>query len=202
MEIYKYIKGYEGLYQISNYGNVKSLPKSDGNGNRERLLKQEVIIYNHTNYRRVTLSKDGITKRFQVHRLVGFYFINNYENKPNINHIDNNGENNHVSNLEWVTHSENMLHAQKQGRLFNAQNKGRETQRKTHDIKTKEKMVKLLGDNFIEIKNVGSRKYVYYTCEICNDITKSRSDSLLLRKGIVCNSCSRTSKFKIKGYKN
>lgn len=48
MEEYKDIPNYTGLYQISNLGNVKSLPKGDGNGNKERLLKQEIIVRNHT----------------------------------------------------------------------------------------------------------------------------------------------------------
>lgn len=116
IEIYKDIQGYEGLYQVSNLGEVKSLPKGDGNGNRERLLKQEVLQREHTNYRRVTLSKDGVTKRFQVHRLVAKAFIPTSDTTLHINHIDNNGENNTYTNLEWVTHSQNMLHSSKQGR--------------------------------------------------------------------------------------
>lgn len=115
-EIYKDIKEYEGLYQISNLGNVKSLPKGDGNGNRTRVLKQEVMVYNHTTYRRVTLSKNGKVKRFSVHRLVADTFIPNIDNLPVVNHIDNNGANNNVENLEWVTHEGNMAHSAVQGR--------------------------------------------------------------------------------------
>ncbi len=115
-EIFKDIKGYEGLYQVSNLGNVKSLPKGDGNGNRERLLKQEVIRRNHTNYRRVTLSKGGVVKRFQVHRLVALAFIPNPTSLPHINHINNNGEDNRTNNLEWCTPVTNMAHSANQGR--------------------------------------------------------------------------------------
>ena len=115
-EIFKDIQGYEGLYQVSNLGNVKSLPKGDGNGNRERLLKQEVISKNHTSYRRVTLSKEGKTKRFQVHRLVAQVFLPNPSNLPFVNHVDNNGSNNTLSNLEWCTHEHNMQHSANQGR--------------------------------------------------------------------------------------
>ena len=116
IEIYKDIPNYEGSYQVSNYGNVKSLPKSDGNGNQERLLKQENVKASHTNYSRVTLSLKGKTKRFQVHRLVALTFLPNPDNKPHVNHIDNNGKNNHVSNLEWCTHIENMQHSASQNR--------------------------------------------------------------------------------------
>ena len=122
-EIYKDILGYEGLYKISNTGKVKSLPKSDGNGHRTRLLKQEIISRDHTNYRRVTLSLNGETSRFSVHRLVADAFLEK-SYKPIVNHKDNNGENNLYTNLEWVTHEENMMHAQNQWRLFEAQSKG------------------------------------------------------------------------------
>lgn len=115
-EIFKDIPNYEGLYQVSNLGNVKSLPKGDGNGNRTRLLKQEIISANHTSYRRVTLSKEGKVKRFQVHRLVALVFLSNPEDKPHVNHIDNDGSNNIVTNLEWCTAQENMAHSSSQSR--------------------------------------------------------------------------------------
>ena len=116
VEIYKDIPGYEGLYQVSNLGNVKSLPKGDGNGNREKLLLQEVVKRNHTNYNRVILFREGETELFQVHRLVAEAFIPNPDNKPHVDHIDNNGKNNAADNLEWCTLSENMAHSSLQGR--------------------------------------------------------------------------------------
>jgi len=119
--VFKDIVGYEGLYQVSNTGIVKSLDKAPSYKGHSYLkgreLKQEITKKSHTDYRRVTLSKNSKTERFLVHRLVADAFIPNIDNKPHVNHIDNNGSNNHYSNLEWVTHSENMLHAQKQGRL-------------------------------------------------------------------------------------
>lgn len=130
MEIWKDIEGYEGLYQISNLGNVKSLARVIINKHGkeqtypEKLLTPDVYVTNYSNYLRVTLSKNHNTKRYSVHRLVAEAFIPNPENKTHVNHIDNNAENNFVENLEWCTHSENMLHAQKQGRLFASQSKG------------------------------------------------------------------------------
>ena len=129
MAVWKDISGYEGLYQVSDEGSVKALARSVTNkrGNLqhypERVLKTDKTVMSNSTYHRVTLSKNHVTTRFLVHRLVAEAFIPNPLNKPMINHIDNDAENNHVANLEWVTHSENMLHAQSQGRLFHSQSK-------------------------------------------------------------------------------
>lgn len=194
MEIFKNIIGYEGLYQVSNFGRVKSLPKGDGNGYRERILIQEIVHKNHTNYRRVTLSKNGKTKRFQVHRLVGIHFIKNDKNKPQINHLDNNGENNHYLNLEWATANENMQHSEKQGRLDEAHKKGARAIKLKKDAETLKAMNLLLGERLEDIKYIQGRKYVYYVCKICSESTKCRKDSILLKKGGICNSCARRNK--------
>jgi len=144
VEIWKPIKGYEDLYEVSNYGRVRSLDRNVTQKNGKRMfypgkyLKYDIITRKHTNYHRVILSKEHKIKRYSIHRLVAEAFIPNPENKPHINHIDNNGENNRVNNLEWVTHSENMIHAQKQGRLFKTQSKAGKIAGK----KAKEKVIK------------------------------------------------------------
>ena len=123
--IWKNIQNYEDLYQISSTGLVKSLERKIIIYNKEVLLKEKILKQDDTKgYKRVTLSKNGKTKRFLVHRLVATHFLKNLENKPMVNHIDNNPSNNNLNNLEWVTHSENMIHAQKQNRLFNSQSLG------------------------------------------------------------------------------
>ena len=106
-EIYKDIIGYDGAYQISNFGNVRTF-NADSKG--PRLLTLDGL------YKRAKLHKNGIATRFLVHRLVATHFIPNPENKPFVNHIDNDPSNNHISNLEWCTQSENMQHSIKQGR--------------------------------------------------------------------------------------
>ena len=121
---YKDIPGYEGLYQVSNTGLILSFPKGDGNGYKLRILKPDLIVRNHTTYQRVTLSKDGKTKRYQIHRLVAASFIPNPDNKPIVNHKDNNGQNNHKDNLEWSTFKENMEHSSSQGRQDSARSLG------------------------------------------------------------------------------
>lgn len=102
-EEWKPIKGYEGIYEVSNMGRVKSLHRSQG-----RILKQ----YTQDNgYVKVNLSKNGTHNTKRVHRLVATAFIPNPHNKPEVNHIDGNKENNNVDNLEWCTREYNVRHA-------------------------------------------------------------------------------------------
>lgn len=105
-EEFKSIKGYEGTYEISNYGRVKSLKF-----NREKILKPVLI----NGYPTVMLCKNGIAIRFDIHRLVAEMFLNKSEEKNEVNHIDGNPQNNKVTNLEWCTHLENVRHAFKTG---------------------------------------------------------------------------------------
>lgn len=113
-EVWKDVKGYEGIYQVSNLGKVKSLEryqkdKSQRNRHyKERILK---LMKNKYGYLIVDLKKDGRRKASTVHRLVAVAFISNPENKPCINHIDGNKQNNSIQNLEWCTYHENLIHA-------------------------------------------------------------------------------------------
>lgn len=103
-EIFKDIPGFNGLYQASNKGNVKSV--RNGIVLKQRFSK---------GYKRVNVSIDGLHKTYPVHRLIASAFIDNPENKSQINHKDGNKANNHFSNLEWATGSENIRHAQATG---------------------------------------------------------------------------------------
>jgi hypothetical protein len=102
MEIYKDIKGYEGLYQISNLGNVKSFITG-----KWKVLKGS----KSSGYNKIVLRKDGKKETQGIHRLVAIYFIPNPDNKPQVNHIDKNSLNNSFDNLEWVDNRENMSHS-------------------------------------------------------------------------------------------
>lgn len=113
-EIWKEIKGYEGLYEISNLGRVRSLPKYDSQG-RYHLSHIKSQVDNGNGYLVVNLKHNGRQKMKTVHRLVAESFILNPENKRCVNHIDGNKKNNNVNNLEWCTHSENNKHAVKLG---------------------------------------------------------------------------------------
>lgn len=100
-EIWKDIKGYDGLYQVSSFGRIKSLERilSDGRLWKEQILNQET---NH-GYKRVLLVKNGIKKHFRVHKLVAEAFILNVNNHKSINHKDEDKTNNYVDNLEWCS---------------------------------------------------------------------------------------------------
>ncbi len=100
-EIWKDIEGYKGLYQISNFGRVKSFYKF-------KILKSRP---NGKGYLRVHLSNNFIVTDYYIHRLVAQAFILNPNNYHCINHIDGNKSNNHYKNLEWCSYSENNQHS-------------------------------------------------------------------------------------------
>lgn len=110
MEEWKDIKGYEGYYQISSYGNVKSLDRICKNGNGFFLKKGCYLkqIKDRNGYLCVVLQKHGSRKFKLIHRLVAEEFIKKDEGKNEINHKDENKSNNHFSNLEWCSRSYNM----------------------------------------------------------------------------------------------
>jgi len=122
-EIWKDIKNYEGLYQVSNLGNVRGLRFINNIVNKEKIHGISITTQN-SGYLKVMLYKDGKPKNVMVHRLVAEAFIDNPENKKQINHKDGNKHNNCVTNLEWCSKSENMRHAFKMG-LATAQAKGK-----------------------------------------------------------------------------
>jgi hypothetical protein len=106
MELWKDIRGYEGLYRVSNYGRIKSL----GN-DKKRKEKILTSFINGVGYVLIKLSKEGKQYNHRLHRLVAEAFIDNPLNKPEVNHIDGNKSNNNISNLEWSTRSENVQHS-------------------------------------------------------------------------------------------
>ncbi len=115
MEQWKDIKGYEGYYQISNYGNIKSVDRIIWNGHVMHKRYGAPVKQKEYRYKEVLLCKDGKATKKYMHRLVAETFIKNEENKKTVNHKDGNKYNNHVDNLEWATHSENINHAYENG---------------------------------------------------------------------------------------
>lgn len=127
-EVWKDIEGYEGLYQVSNLGNVRSL--NYGRTGEIKLLKQSTDC----GYKRVMLYKDGERERYLVHRLVAMTFIPNPDDLPQVNHKDEDKSNNNVNNLEWCTGEYNMNYGSIKERLSES-SKGR-----YHSEESKKKM--------------------------------------------------------------
>lgn len=111
MEKWKDIDGYEGLYQVSNFGRVRSLDKvvyfKDG---RRKFMKGKVLKFKRTKngYLQIHLYKDNSYKAFYIHRLVAQAFVDNPDNLPEINHKSEDKTDNRVCNLEYCTHLYNM----------------------------------------------------------------------------------------------
>lgn len=115
-EIWKDIKGYEGLYQVSNFGRIKSLPKK----RNSKFTEKEIILKlfeNTSGYIQTNLWKNKKGKNFLVHKLVAEAFISNNYNFPYINHKDENKQNNRVDNLEWCTAKYNSNYGTRNSRL-------------------------------------------------------------------------------------
>ena len=105
LEEWKPVYGYEGFYEVSTEGRVRSLPRATTNGG---ILKP---IYSKDGYASVHLSREGHDKIKRINRLVAEAFIPNPENKPEVNHLNGIRDDNRLCNLEWATTSENNLHA-------------------------------------------------------------------------------------------
>lgn len=120
VEEWRDIDGYEGLYQVSKLGRVKSLERRVWNGN-SYYIKPEKILKNNlmkNGYCRVTLTKDGKQEQYYIHRLVATAFLPNDDGLPEVDHIDANPRNNRIDNLRWVTHLTNMHHCVEMGRNY------------------------------------------------------------------------------------
>ena len=169
MEEWKDIKGYEGRYQVSNLGRVKSL--NYNRTNREKILS--LNKHNKNGYYSVQLSKSNVCKRFLVHRLVAESFIDNPNNYKEVNHKDENKSNNCVSNLEWCDRKYNVNYGTTKERMIetqkrNGKNKGSKNpaSRKVQCITT--------GRRFNSIKEATEYYYIdrHYIINNCKDNSK------------------------------
>lgn len=113
-EIWKPVINYEGYYEVSNIGNVRSIDRViiDSNSNTfHHKSKQLKPAKNKYGYLQIGLSINGKTNSYTVHTLVAKAFIINTNNKPTVNHIDGNKLNNYINNLEWASKSEQAIHS-------------------------------------------------------------------------------------------
>lgn len=106
------IQGWQGLYEVSNLGRIKSLRRQILAGSRKYILRGRFLKQrcDKDGYLLVDLHNQGNVVTFKVHRLVAEAFIENPQEKPQVNHKDGNRANNLLQNLEWVTDSENKYH--------------------------------------------------------------------------------------------
>lgn len=120
MEIWKDVENFEGYYQVSNTGRVRSLTRTIATSGghlttyKGRELKLKTDKYGYS-VAFISKRTEGIRKSVTVHRLVATAFLKMVDGKDSVNHIDGNKKNNNVSNLEWVTCKENTQHAIKNG---------------------------------------------------------------------------------------
>jgi hypothetical protein len=154
VEIWKDIEGYEGLYQVSNKGRVKSLDREtvDKNGTVNR-YKSKMLSpgQNKHGYKFCYLYKDLKRKLMPIHQLVAKGFVENKDNKPHVNHKDGIKQNNTPENLEWCTPSENIKHAYDMGLNYNSEKQKRLTSlanrgEKCHQSKLTEFDVRVIRD--------------------------------------------------------
>lgn len=112
-ELWKGIRGYEGLYEVSSKGRIRSLDRIVYQGEKPRHIKGRLIKgwNNGSGYFVVSLCKLGQRKVHYIHRLVADHFLENPHNMPEVNHIDYDKSNNNLDNLEWVSRLDNIKHS-------------------------------------------------------------------------------------------
>lgn len=151
-EIWKNIKGYEGAYQISNLGNVRSLDRYVKDKNRTQFIKGKRLKKGKRNtYYVISLNKNGSRKSYQIHRLVAEAFIPNPNNYPVVNHIDENRTNNRIENLEWCTQKYNINHSKR--KMYS-------TKKAKVSSKTNEKYINIKNNKYrVAISQLKVEKY-------------------------------------------
>ena len=116
---WKPVKGYEGLYEVSTQGQIRSVDhfaNNNCNGGKRYVKSRILVSYKMPNgYHQVQLSKGSEKKKHYVHRIVATAFLQNKKGCTDVNHKDGNKDNNAVSNLEWLSHKDNQIHMIKNG---------------------------------------------------------------------------------------
>lgn len=174
VEIWKPVVGYEGIYEVSNMGRVKSLDRLVKRNNHFDRKKGRILSPSiNSLYPMVRLSKNGEHKSTFLHRIIAIAFIPNPNNKPQVNHIDGNKHNYSISNLEWCTQSENNAHAFATGLKF-VTDKQRIFMR-NREVKNKKSVIMInpqngLVEKFNSIADAGNKTGIFWTniSKCCN----------------------------------
>ena len=165
-ELWKDVVGYEGLYIVSNIGNIMSLGNGNSNSSTRKLLKQQTRVQT---YLGVSFNKDGKRNVFQSHRIVALSFIPNPNNYSEINHINGIKFDNRVENLEWCSHSQNIQHAYDTKLLIPSRG----------DL---QKLSKLTNENVVQIRELSNKgvskneladKFHVAKCTICRVVNRA-----------------------------
>ena len=197
-EIWRDIKDYEGFYQVSNLGRIKSLDRVVINVNGKKSLYKGKVLsihYDKNGYVKVCLNKNNKRRKFSVHRLVAEAFIPNPNNYPEVNHIDEVKTNNKVSNLEWCTSEYNKSYGTRAERSYqtnlknNSYNKNLEKARESNKAKGYEKQKEVIR-NVHNSEKANKRKVI---CLTTNEIFDSMWEAER-KYGIYPNSISKCCK--------
>ena len=160
-EIWKDIKDFEGNYQVSNLGRIRSIRTSQGTY-RERIKKTSI---SNAGYEQVNLFKNNESFTKMVHRLVAESFITNPLNKRTVNHINGIKTDNTSTNLEWNTHSENLIHASNTGLIDKIKCRDRmigtkyNSKSKYHNVSYDSNRQKWIGSIKVNKKTKGQKRF-------------------------------------------
>jgi hypothetical protein len=176
-EIWKDIPNYEGMYQISNLGRVKSLSREVFHGNGKRFCDETIMKpkLETTGYFSICLRKDRASKTIKIHRLIAMLFIDNPQNKATVNHINGIKTDNRIENLEWCTIQENIQHAISTGLKRTAKGE------KHGQSKLLDSDIEYIKNNYIKHKNSKQLSQMFgitygYVSMIAKGITRNKEN--------------------------
>ena len=168
-EVWKDVLGYEGLYKVSNKGDVYSVERKDSMGRKWGGITLKPV-YDKDGYLKVVLCKNGMMYHKRLHRLVTETFIPNPNNFPQVNHLDEVKDNNNVNNLEWCTSKYNSNHGTRTKRVVQAQSK----KVRAVNIKTGEVLA------FSSASEAGRKGYAQgHVSSACKGVYKSPNGNLI-----------------------